>query len=105
MIIYWPATFILNQINKVKKSLYNVPTFLFLSWERMHSELGNFRLGPLFLEFNSKMTLGDQLIQLQNNLKKWEIYNLKSVLIFRVLRILVSQNRFQSMYDEISNID
>jgi hypothetical protein len=29
------------------------------------------------------------------------IYDFKSVIISRVLRILASQNRFQSMYDEI----
>jgi hypothetical protein len=28
-------------------------------------------LGPLFLDFNRKMKLGDQLTKLQNNLKNW----------------------------------
>ena len=43
--------------------------------------------------------------KLQNNLKIWEIYNLGSVIISPVLRIFASQNRFQSLYDEIFNID
>ena len=43
--------------------------------------------------------------KLQNNLKYWGIYNLNSVIISRVLKILASQNRFQSLYDEILNID
>ena len=37
--------------------------------------------------------------------KKWGIYNLNSILISRVLKILASQNRFQSLYDEIFNFD
>ena len=52
--------------------------------------------GLLLLEFNSKIKLGDQ-----NNLKYWGIYNLNSIIISRVLRFLTSQNRFQSLYDEI----
>ena len=43
--------------------------------------------------------------KLQNNLKNWGIYNSNNVIIYRVLRIFASQNRFQSMYDEIFNID
>ena len=57
-----------------------------------------FKIGSLFLEFNSKMKLGDQLIYLPNNLKKWRIYHLNSV------RISASQNQFQSLYDEIFNM-
>ena len=49
--------------------------------------------GPLFLEFNSQIKLGDQLIQLQNNHKNWGIYNLNSIKISRVLRILAFQYR------------
>ena len=44
--------------------------------------------GFVFLEFNSKIKLGDQLKKLQNNLKYWGIYN-----------------RFQSLYDDIFNTD
>ena len=57
-----------------------------------------------YQESNSKMKLGDQLIQLQNNLKNSGIiaYSFK---ISHVLRILASQNRFQSLYNEIFNID
>ena len=36
--------------------------------------------------------------KLQNNVKNWGIYNLNSVIISRVLRILVSQNRFHSLH-------
>ena len=54
--------------------------------------------GFLFLEFNSKMKLVD-------NLKYWGIYNLNSVMISRVLKILASQNWFYSLYAEIFNID
>ena len=43
--------------------------------------------------------------KLQKYLKNWGIYNLNSVMISCVLRNLASQNRFQSMYDEIFNID
>jgi len=59
--------------------------------------------GLLFLEFNSKIKLGDQLKKF--NLKYWGIYNLNSVIISCVLKLLASQNRFQSLYDEIFNID
>ena len=54
--------------------------------------------GLLFLEFNSEMKLGNQL-------KYWGIYNLNRVFISCVLKILASQNRFQSLYNEIFNID
>ena len=57
-----------------------------------------------YQESNSKMKLGDQLIQLQNNLKNSGIIAY-SVKISHVLRILASQNRFQSLYNEIFNID
>ena len=56
--------------------------------------------GLLFLEF--KIKLGDQLIILQNDHRNWGIYSLNSVTISRVLRILASQNRFQSLYDKYS---
>ena len=49
--------------------------------------------------------MGGQAKKLQNNLKYWGIYNFNSVIISRVLRILASQNRFQSMYDKIFKID
>ena len=49
-----------------------------------------------------KMKSGNQL---QNNLSNSGIHNLNSVMIFHVLVILASQNRFQSLYDEIYNID
>ena len=55
--------------------------------------------GALFLKFNSKIKLGDQLIKLQINFKDYWIFNLNGVIISRVLGILASQNRFQSMYD------
>jgi hypothetical protein len=35
----------------------------------------------------------------------WGIYNLNSVIISGVRRILVSKNRFKALYDEISHID
>ena len=55
---------------------------------------------------DNKLKFGDQLKNLiKNNLKNWGIYNLSSVIISRVLWILVSQNKFQSLYDEIFNID
>ena len=43
--------------------------------------------------------------RLQNNLKNWEIYNLSSVIISRILRILTSQNKFQSLKDQIFKFD
>ena len=49
--------------------------------------------------------IGGPAKKLQSNLKYWGIYNLNKVLISRVLKILASQNRFQSLYDEIFNID
>ena len=49
----------------------------------------------------SKLKLGDQL----KTILKIGGYNLNSVIISRFLRILASQNRFQSLYDEIFNID
>ena len=52
---------------------------------------------------DSKLKLGDQLKKLQNNRKNRGIYNLNIVIISRVLRILTSQNRFQSLHDEIFN--
>ena len=44
--------------------------------------------GSLFLEFNSKLKWGEIRIKLQKNLKNFGIYNLNSVMISRVLRIL-----------------
>ena len=52
-----------------------------------------------------KTNLGHELIELQNIFKNWGIYNLISVKISHVPRILASQNRFQSLYDEIFYID
>ena len=43
--------------------------------------------------------------ELQNNLKNWGTYGLNIVIISRSLRILTSQNRFQSLHDEIFIID
>ena len=60
--------------------------------------------GSLFLEFDSKLKLGDQLIYFHKTLKNCGIYNLKRVMISRVLRILAFQKRFKSLYDEIFNI-
>ena len=53
---------------------------------------------------DSKFKFGGPAKKLQNNLKNWGIYNLNSVIISRVLRILPSQNWLQSLYDEIFNI-
>ena len=39
-----------------------------------------------------------------SKLKNFEIYNLNSLIISRVLSILASQNRFQSLHDEKLNI-
>ena len=52
---------------------------------------------------NSKFEIWVPAKKLQNNLKvkHWGIYNLNSVIISRVLMILASQNRIQSLYDEI----
>ena len=61
--------------------------------------------GPLFQEYNIKMKLEDQLINFKTILTIWGLYSLNSVIISCVLRILASQNRFQSLYDEIFNID
>ena len=49
--------------------------------------------------------IGGPAKKLQNNLKNWGIYNLNSIIINLILRILASQNRFQSLYDEIFNMD
>ena len=38
--------------------------------------------------------IGGPAKKLQNNLKNWGIFNLSSVIISRVVRILVSQNMF-----------
>ena len=57
--------------------------------------------GPLFLEFNSKIKFGDQLKNLKNS---W-IYSLNSAIISRILKIVASQNKFQSPHDEIFNIE
>ena len=54
---------------------------------------------------NSKLKLGEPAEKLQNNLKIRGISNLNSVIVSRVLRILVSQNMFKSLYNEIFNID
>ena len=54
---------------------------------------------------DSKLKLEETANKLQNNLKDWGIHNLNIVIISRVLRILAPQNRFQSLYDEIFNID
>ena len=59
---------------------------------------------PLFLEFNIN-AIGDLLISLQNNLQNLGINNFYSIIISNVLRILASQNRFKSQYDEIFNIN
>ena len=53
---------------------------------------------------DGKLKLVEPLKKTQNNLKYWGIYNLRSVIFSRVLRILTSQKRFQSLYDEIFNI-
>ena len=50
------------------------------------------------------ISIGGPAKKLKNNLKNWGIYNLNSVIIFRVLRILASKKMFQSLYDEIFNI-
>ena len=43
--------------------------------------------------------------KLQNDLKNWRIYDLSKVIISHVLRILIPKIRFQSLYDEIFNIE
>ena len=85
-------------------------TFLEISLVTMNAGIDSFqksinhnKSGLPILRNLSKMKLGVQLFQLQNNLKNWGIYNLNSVIITRVSRILESQNRFQSLYDEIFN--
>ena len=45
------------------------------------------------------------VVQILNNIKNWGIYFFDSVIISRVMNILASQNWFQSLYDEIFNID
>ena len=52
-----------------------------------------------------KIEIGGQAKKLQNNLKKWGNYNLNSVIISSHLRILSSQNKFQSLYDKLFKID
>ena len=56
--------------------------------------------GTLFLEFDSKIKLGDQLIYVLTNHSNWGIYNFSCV-----LKILASQNRIKSLYHEIFNIN
>ena len=41
----------------------------------------------------------------RNNLTNWGIYNFNSIIISHGLRILAPQNRFQTLYDQIFNID
>ena len=57
---------------------------------------------------DSRLKLGDQLKNFRTILKHWGKI-LKHwgnrFIISRVLRILASQNRCQSLYDEIFNID
>ena len=60
--------------------------------------------GPLFLELISKNKLGDELTQLKKNLKNCGINDLNSVTISRVLKVLALKNIFQSLYNEIFNI-
>jgi hypothetical protein len=51
------------------------------------------------------MKLRDQLKNFRTISNIGGIYNLNRVIISRVLKILASENRFQSLYDEIYNID
>ena len=53
---------------------------------------------------DSKLKLRGQLKTSEQS-KSLGIYNLSSFIISRILRILASQNRFQSLYDEILNIE
>ena len=57
--------------------------------------------GPLFLEFNSKMELGDLNFKTILKIGGFRV----SIIISCVLKILASQDRFQSLYDVIFNID
>ena len=77
--------------------------FLFICGLALASRAKGWRMYGM----DSKLKLGDQLKKPQNNLNKWGIYNLNtnSFIISRVLRILASQKRFQSLFDEIYNID
>ena len=58
----------------------------------MHTRYHCYKQGPLFLESNSKMKMGDQLINFRRILKIGGIYSLNMSMISRVLRILASQN-------------
>ena len=49
--------------------------------------------------------IGGPAKKLQNNQNNWGIYNLFCVIISSVQTIFTSQNWFQSLYDEIFNID
>ena len=53
---------------------------------------------------DSKLKFGNQLKNFRTIKKNWVIYNLKSVIISCVLRVIVPKN-IQSLYDEIFNID
>ena len=44
-------------------------------------------------------------LTLEKSKKNGGIYNLNSLISSRFLRILASQSRFQSLYDELFNID
>ena len=66
----------------LKSDFYENEIIFYVVYIRAHWQL--------FLEFISKIKFGDLLIQLQNNLSNWGIYNLNSVLISRVLRNLAS---------------
>ena len=57
--------------------------------------------GPLFLEFWVQDEIGGS----GSTYEKLINYNLNSVMISYIPRILESQNRFQSLCDEIFNID
>ena len=52
-----------------------------------------------------KKIRGSADITSEQSLKSWVIYNLNSFKISCVLMILASKNKFQSLYDEIFNID
>ena len=48
---------------------------------------------------------GTSYKKLQKIQENWGIYSLSSVKMSRVLRIIASQNIFESLYDEMFNID
>ena len=61
--------------------------------------------GPIFLEFDSKLKFGDQLILLKINLSNLGIHKSISIILSRFWRILASQNRIRSLCNELFNID